>query len=349
MVTRSVPSEGQTVASIERRLLEILPPGWELRSHRADDRRADVTWRLAAPGGEEAVFAVRTTRAALGRQLDGLLAQLDGTDGLPLVAGAFLSTTLREALAARGVSFADATGNYRLVADRPGLFVERHGANKDPWPTDDTLRSLRGRAAGRAVRALVDFRPPFGVRDLAKRASVPLGSLSRTLDLLDREGLVQRGPRGDVNDLDWEGAIRRWGQDYSFVRSNRSAHYYVAGGLEAMAKRLVRPKRPYAVTGAVAAQRLVPTSATGPVVLYVEDLDLGAERLGLGPATTQANVVLVEGYDPVVFERPVLRDRIRMAAPSQVAVDLLTDPGSDPATADELLAWMRATPEAWRA
>ena len=43
-----------------------------------------------------------------------------------------------------------------------------------------------------AVRAIVDFRPPYGVRDLAKRASVPLGSLSRTLDLLDREGFVTR-------------------------------------------------------------------------------------------------------------------------------------------------------------
>jgi hypothetical protein len=349
-VRSSLPSDGQTMTAIEQRLIDILPPGWNLRSQRTptDDHRADVAWTLTAPGGDAAVFAVKITRAALGRRLDAVLAELDEADGLPLVAAPFLSTTLRDTLAARGISYADATGNQRLVAGRPGLFVECRGAAKDPWPTDDTLRSLRGRAAGRAVRALVDFQPPFGVRDLSKRASVPLGSLSRTLDLLDREGLVSRGARGEVNDLDWEGAIRRWGQDYSFVRSNRAAHYFVAGGLEAMTRILVRPKRPYAVTGAVAAQRFAPTTAKGPVVLYVEDLDLAAERLGLGPATSEANVVLVEGYDPVVFERPVLRDRIRMAAPSQVAVDLLTDPGSDPTTVDELFAWMRATPEAWR-
>ncbi len=54
-------------------------------------------------------------------------------------------------------SFADTTGNVRLVADRPDPFVERQGASKDPWPSDDTLHSLKGRAAGRAVRALVDL------------------------------------------------------------------------------------------------------------------------------------------------------------------------------------------------
>jgi hypothetical protein len=345
-----MPSDGQTMAAIEQRLVEILPPRWNLRSSPATGRRAAPIWSLTAPGGEKAVFAIRLTRATLGRRLDTVLGELEAVDGLPLIAAPFLSTTLRETLTARGVSYADATGNYRLLADRPGLFVERRGAAKDPWPTDDTLRSLRGRAAGRAVRALVDFRPPFGVRDLAKRAAVPLGSLSRTLDLLDREGLVTRGTRGDVNDLDWEGAIRRWAQDYSFVRSNRMAHYFVPRGLQAMTKTLARPKRPYAVTGSVAAQHFVPSTPNGPAALYVEDLDLGAERLGLQPAAIgTANVVLVEGYDPVVFERPVVHDRIRLAAPSQLAADLLTSPGNDPADADALFAWMRSTPDAWRA
>src|SRR6202011_1732201 len=112
---------------------------------------------------------------------------------------------LRASFAEGGAGPADATGTPRMVAERPGLFIERQGARKDPWPSDDALRSLRGRAAGRAVRALVDFRAPYGVRDLAKRASVPLGSLSRALDLLDREGLVTRDDRGSVIDIAWEG------------------------------------------------------------------------------------------------------------------------------------------------
>src|SRR5438477_634103 len=64
-----------------------------------------------------------------------------------LVAAPSLGERARELLTARGVSFADATGNLRLVSERPGLFVERRGAVKDPWPDDQPLRSLRGRGA----------------------------------------------------------------------------------------------------------------------------------------------------------------------------------------------------------
>lgn len=203
------PSEPQTLRTIERLVTEALPPGWSLRArHQSKDRAADAEWTLRAPDGDAVLFAVEVKRPLTGRQVDDVLAQLGRVHGRPLVAAPFLSRTLRDTLVARGVSYADATGNVRLLADRPGLFVERQGATKDPWPADDALKSLRGRAAGRAVRALIDFRPPYGVRDLAQRAGVSLGSLSRTLDLLDREGLVTRGDRGDVIELDWERAIR---------------------------------------------------------------------------------------------------------------------------------------------
>jgi hypothetical protein len=343
------PDSAQTLAAIERSLPPLLPPGWRLRR----DRRAGVAlaWTVRAPDGATASFAVTVQGASLGRRLDAVVAELREAGGYPLVAAPFLSATVRETLAERNVSYADATGNLRLIADRPGLFVQRHGAHKDPWPTDDTLRSLRGRAAGRAVRALVEFRPPFGVRDVAKRAAVPLGSLSRTLDLLDREGLVVRGERGDVLDLDWERAVRRWADDYDFARSNRVASYVVTGGIDAFGSKLLRPKRPYAITGPHAAARLVGGGGPAPVPagLYVEDLDLAVDRLGLTPETAEANVVLSEGYDRVVFERPLVRDGRSYAAPAQLAVDLLTWPGGQTSVADVVLDWMRANEGEWRA
>jgi hypothetical protein len=337
------PSDAQTLAIVERQLTDVLPRGWSLHA-----RRGSGVWSLRAPSGEAATYAVRVERGAIGRQLDAVLARLQGADGLPLIAAPFLSPTVRDALAERGISYADATGNHRIVADRPGLFVERQGASKEPWPTDDTLRSLRGRAAGRAVRALVDLRPPYGVRDVATRATVPLGSLSRTLDLLDREGLVTRGPRGDVVDLDWEGAVRRWAQDYEFARSNRTGSYLHPKGPNAITRFLTRPKRPYAVSGPRAARHLLTGSPAGPMALYVEDMDLAVERLGLEPATANADIVLVEGYDAVVFERTIVRDRIHLASPVQLAADLLTAPNGDTDLAAELLAWMRSHETAWR-
>ena len=121
----------------------------------------------------------------------------------------------------------------------PRLFVERAGATKDPWPSDETLRSSRGRGAGRAVRALVDFRPPYGVRDLAKRAGVPLGTLSRGPRPPRPRGARHARRRADaVTSIDWEGAIRRWAQDYDFARSNQIAMFLEPRGLDAVASKL---------------------------------------------------------------------------------------------------------------
>lgn len=345
------PSEVQTLRTVERLATDALPGGWSLRARRepkAQRRQLDAKWTVQAPDGSAATFAVEVKRSLLAHQLDDILAQLAAADGRPLLAAPYLGPTLRASLADRGVSFVDTTGNIRLLADRPGLFVERHGATKDPWPTDETLRSLRGRAAGRAVRALVDFRPPYGVRDLAKRASVPLASLSRTLRLLDREGLVARDDRGAVTTLDWEGTLRRWSQDYEFTRSNRVAYYLDPRGLSETAKRLDAVRWTYAVTGAMAAQRFAPIAPARQAAIYVEDSMRAAERLKFRPADAGANVVLAEPFDPVAFERTTMRDGIRVVAAAQLAVDLLTGPGREPSEGNELLAWMRSNEDDWR-
>lgn len=346
------PTEAHMLRAVERLVSDALPPGWSFRAARNSrkrGRRVDAEWSVTAPDGSTASFVVEAKRGILGRELDRALAQLASYDGLPVLAAPYIGPSLRASLAQRGVSFADSTGNIRLIAGRPGLFVERQGASKDPWRSNETLQSLRGRAAARAVRALVDFRPPYGVRDLASRARVPLGTLSRTVDLLDREGLVTRDTRGGVVDLDWEATIRRWSQDYDFARSNQVSSYLDPRGLTPVAAKLSESKWPYATTGAFAAQRFAPIAPARQVAVYVEDPALAAERLKLRPADAGANVVLAEPFDPVVFDRATVRDGLRVVAASQLAVDLLTGTGREPSEGSELLAWMRENENAWRA
>jgi hypothetical protein len=73
-----------------------------------------------------------------------------------------------------------------------------------------------------------------------------------------------------------------------------------------------------------------------------------ANRLGLREAEAGANVVLLEPFDPVVFDRTISRDGLRCVAPSQLAVDLLTGPGREPSQGEEILRWMRENEDAWR-
>ena len=83
-------------------------------------------------------------------------------------------------------------------------------------------------------------------------------------------------------------------------------------------------------------------------MLYVRDIAAAATLLELRPTTTGANVALASSDYDVVFERTQVVDGLRLAAVSQVAVDLLTGPGRNPSEAEALLDWMESNEPAWR-
>ncbi|MCP5025000.1 MAG: hypothetical protein GY929_01835 [Actinomycetia bacterium] len=107
-------------------------------------------------------------------------------------------------------------------------------------------------------------------------------------------------------------------------------------------------KLTYAATGAFAAQRFNPVAPARAATLYVNDAIKAADRLGLRETEAGANVVLLEPFDPLVFERATIRDGLRCAAASQLAVDLLTGPGREPSQGEEILEWMKENEDAWR-
>ncbi|MGH9322842.1 MAG: hypothetical protein ACRD3V_23525, partial [Vicinamibacteria bacterium] len=170
-------------------------------------------------------------------------------DGQPFIVAPFLSLRAREELAEAGAGYADATGNFRLALERPALFVETVGATSNPWPEERPLRSLKGPAAARVVRALCDLQPPYGVRELAERSGASPAVASRVVDLLDREALLTREPRGGVTSVDWAGLVRRWTEDYSFTGSNRTATLLEPRGLQSLLDKLASSPLDYSVTG----------------------------------------------------------------------------------------------------
>ncbi len=352
-----LPSERLIARRVEQLLAERLPSGWSLRAEYAvlaRDVRIDVVANIASPSGGRAALAVEVKRTIeprdVGRVADqiALLASHVVRGAVPVVAASYLSPRSRQLLERLEVGYIDTTGNVRIEVPEPGLFISTSGAERDPWPQNDELQSLRGRGAARAVRAIIDSAPPFGVRELAVATGTSAATISRVLELMERDDVVVRERRGPVLKVDWQAAIRRWSQDYDQTNSNAATTYLEPRGISALEKALAKSEFRYAATGAFAAQHFDPIAPARVAALYVDDAYRAADVLALHEAEAGANVVLLEPFDPVVFDRCVTRDGLRCAAPSQLAVDLLTGPGREPPQGEELLRWMRSNEDAWR-
>ncbi|HHC09576.1 MAG TPA: MarR family transcriptional regulator [Actinobacteria bacterium] len=355
-------TESEFLALMDRALASRLPGGWSLETETepvVDDRlRVDAVVWLKAPDGTQApivvevkpylpsIRAVRSAADLLGRYLRAF--EDRGVDPCGVLVSSYLSPSARELLIDRGLGFIDATGNVRVVCGKPAVFVESSGANRDPWHRSSGLRSLKGPAAGVAVRALVDFVPPYGIRELAERTGVSAPTLSRVVELLEREGLVEREPRGPVEHLDWEGTIRRWTADYGVTETNRVAAYLEPRGLPALANKLRTLERRYALTGSMALPEDVSVAPARLAMIYTRDAAGLASELDLRPTETGTNALLLEPFDDVVFVRTVERRGLVAVACSQLAADLLTGPGRAPSEGEELLAWMKDHEDAWR-
>ena len=266
-----------------------------------------------------------------------------------LLVAPYISPLMRERLKEAGISYVDMTGNLSVTCDHPAVFLMQEGASTNPWREEHVLHSLKGRGAGRAVRALCDFSPPYGIRELAMRSTTPAPTITRVAQFLEREDLLQRDPAGRIADVQWRQVLVRWAQDYHFLTSNHVKTFLEPRGLDALLQKLQKADWPYAVTGSFAT---LPLGAIAPprlAALYVPNSAQAAEHLHVHRADRGANVLLVEPFDPVVFERTIHVDGIIYAAVTQVAADLLTSSGRGPQEAEWVLEWMEEHEDAWRA
>ena len=339
-----------------------LPPEWELRESLGKGH-VDATLKIRDPQGSSATILVEVKLNPMeARQVSPLLdtwrrmllarsEEAPGPAGNPslMVVAPYLGPSTRERLSEAGVSYADSTGNIKLVISRPAIFIEAHGATKNPWRENVPLRSLKGPRTARVVRGFLDYRPPFGVRELAGETGSSAASISRVSGLLEREAIINRdSPRGPILSVDWERLVRRWSIDYDFVNANAMTSWIEPRGTRSVFDRLRRSDFTYAVTGSFAAIRIAPVAEPRLVTIYAANPDVAANRLGLRPADTGGNVLLGQPFDSVVFERTQSDDGITYARATQVLVDLMKGPGRGPSEAESLVEWMRHNEEKWR-
>jgi len=176
-----------------QQLRQHLPPTWSV----AEAARVhEATIVIRAPDSRLVQLVVVSRRRIEPKDVAGIL-----PTGRPqrsratavLVTAPFLSPRTRELFAAAGANYLDSTGNLMIALERPAVFLEAHGAQKDFAREPRPLVSLKGPVAGHVVRALCDFRPPCprARQALCDRPGIRLARRRPT-----RAGR-HRGPQGD--------------------------------------------------------------------------------------------------------------------------------------------------------
>jgi hypothetical protein len=360
MAANTLIQENDLVEAAIAWLRERVPRSWAIEPSGRSELltgigRADAAVEIRGQG-VYATLAIEAKRSLGPREVAGLFGSVGRTlralnPNIPiLLVAPWLSPRTRDLLTAEGVNYIDLTGNARVQLENPALFIESQGADRDPSPAPRGKARVRGPKASRLIRTLVDVRPPYGVRELAEATQLAPGYISRLLDALDDDSLVDRSKRGRVESTEIAGLLRRWAENYDVFNSNDSATFLAPRGapqaLTAVAD-LAEDGRT-AVTGSFAAVRFAPVAAPSLLAIYCEKPNGIASALDLIPADEGANVVLLRPFDSIVWEGTEEQERIRYVAASQAAVDCLTGNGRMPAEGEALLSWMVANEQEWR-
>ncbi len=359
-----IGDEPESERDVLRRAIDAvtrhMPLGWKLDeqydAQGPKGRRVDATMGITAPDGARTRLVFEAKRIVERRDVGGIVKQLQGylQDGdIPVLAGRYLTPQVRADLTKLGVSYVDATGNLLIISQTPAIFLSDRGEDRDPWRGAGRPRgTLRGDPAARVVRALLDFNKAWRVREVIETSGASTGATYRVVEYLQQEGLAVRGDDGAVRVPDWRRLLEAWADDAPFLSLNRTVMCIEPRGVPAFIERLRGSgDTRYAVTGTVAASEWAPYAPARAVYVYVDTVDAATAAWKLRRTTTAPNVILVEPRktDDVVFDRTLeSRKGYRIAAPTQVAVDLLNGPGRNPSEAGELLAWMSANEGEWR-
>lgn len=338
-------------------LRDRLPEGWELQESRAASQDRDDVLLLRGPDGTTAKMVAETKmnmeRRDVAQTLDQLaaLTRLSGTNGL--VISRYLSASVREALARRSASYIDATGNIRIQITVPLVYISDRGQDSDPWRSRKgrPRGTLKGSPASRVIRSLIDVDRDWSVRELVEDSGVSTGSTYRVLEYLQDEGLIEKNELARYAVKAWRPLMEAWSKDYSFLKSNRTVSFIDPRGISNFTN-VAPPTNTFkwAITGSMAASEWAPYAETKAVFIYVENISSAAAAWNLRPATSGANFILAEPESNIAFKgaRVSSRTGLRIAAPSQVAIDLLTGPGRNPSEGVELMNWMEQNEPIWR-
>lgn len=226
------------------------------------------------------------------------------------------------------VGYFDRAGNCRLAFDR--VFIQREGFPNLSVQRRD-LRSLYSPKAERILRVLVTAaKRSWRMQDLAHEAGVSLGQVANVKRLLSDREWIEADANG-IRLRSLESAVlpilKEWAGNYRMERST-AREYYSLKPIPQMETAIAEASRQLrarcALTGLSGAVRLAPAVRYQRITGYVlGDLTVLADRLELRPVASGANVTILEPYDEGVFYGSREVERVPVASPVQLYLDLM--------------------------
>ncbi|WP_404287883.1 hypothetical protein [Glutamicibacter arilaitensis] len=352
-------TERRLLDFVPRALQDRLPSGWTVGAPElvdGPDTGIDAFLSFSAPTGQSARIAIETKRVVEPRNIMRMRERLDPARNsrawdAGLVVARYLSPTVRARLIEAGLSFVDATGNIYIRSDTPPLFIGDRGLDHDPWRGPGRPRgTLKGAPAAQVVRALLDAPGPWRMRELIASAQASTGSVYRVVEFLESEDLLTRNNDSTIIVPDWVSVLRRWSADYEFLSTNTVSRWIAPRGVDSVIRAaLITDSSTYAVTGSIAAATWASYAPARSLMAYTSNATEIAKQWGLRATDTGANVLIAEPAYPALTRGAFQRaDGLSIAAPIQVATDLLTGPGRAPSEAEELIDWMVSHESDWR-
>ncbi|WP_439385864.1 helix-turn-helix domain-containing protein [Amycolatopsis lexingtonensis] len=360
-------TEKDLVEQAVQALRSLLGDGWEVADTTAAETRSPGTFfdahlTITPPDHSRYTEVLMTAKRGMtpraAQREVGLIQEILGQTSSPpnlLVVAPWLSPRTQDELRARGAGYLDLTGNVDWSVSVPSIRILTRGAAKAPRQSSPTAKNvtLAGPRAGRIVRFLTDFRPPYRATEIAEATGTSLPWVSRLLGQLEDQLLIERDGRTIVR-ADWEGLLRARAETYSLLRHNSFVGVVSPTGPDGVLRTL-RELGPsdadIAVTGPFASRAIAPLAAGGQLMLYVEagphTPDVWAEKLGLLRTDGDADVLFLRAHDDIVFSRTRQVDGVTHVAPTQLVLDGLAGPGRMPAEAEAVLKHL-ASNGSWR-
>ena len=255
----------------------------------------------------------------------------------PVFAAPYVSDRGAAVAAEEGMGYFDLAGNARLAFGP--VYVERTG-HPNPDPDDRPLASLFAPKTSRVARALlVHPARAWRLQELADEVDVSLGLVAKAkASLLDGE-YARETPEG-LALADPDGLLDAWLA--ADRRRPKPRGYYSLDPLPETERRVTDAARASgaraALTSFSGAECVAPhvRYAHASVLVEADALEQVAERAGLRPVETGANVRLHEPYDDGAFYGVRDVDGLPVAHPVQLVLDLAREKGRGEEAADHL-------------